>query len=91
MPACWSNKRSEQRRLHSGRTYHSQVDGGRSELRGYMNVDEILEVEICTVDHAFDHALRDENLIYVRPIVVVAVKSCLLSICVDSEEWLITR
>ena len=56
-----------------------------------MNVDEILEVEICTVDHAFDHALRDRNLFRVRSVVVVAVNSYLLSIRVDGEKWLIAR
>ena len=89
--AFWSSKKSEQRRLHVGKTYHSQVDGSRTKLRGHMNVDEILEVEICTVDHAFDHALYDRNLFRVRSVIVVAENCCLLSIRVHGEAWLIAR
>ena len=56
-----------------------------------MNVDGILEVKVCTVDHAFDHALCDRNLFRIRSVVVVTLNSYLLSIRVDDEEWLIAR
>ena len=56
-----------------------------------MNIDEILEAEICTIDHAFDHALCDGNLFCIRSVVIVTINPCLLSVRVDGEERLIAR